>query len=65
MTKEHNDGNQIKLSLCQELMLPASLLMLCEYKDQRGLSNYINHFANSKCTECYINNLTLYIILQT
>jgi hypothetical protein len=58
MTKEHNDGNEAKLSSCQKLILPTSLLKLCEYKDQRNLNNYINHFAHlGMHTEFYFEQL--------
>jgi hypothetical protein len=61
-TKEHSDGNEAKHSLCQELMFPTSLPMLCECKDQQDLSNFINHFAHLKMhTEFYFEQLnTIY-----
>jgi hypothetical protein len=59
-TKEHDDGKEAKESLCQELMLPTSLPMLCECKYQRDLSNFINHFSHLKMhTEFYFEQLKM------
>jgi hypothetical protein len=61
MTKERNDGNEAKLSLCQELTLPTSLLMLRECEDQRDPNNTVIILHIWKCTQNFIlNNLRYY-----